>query len=237
MRCGLVFARYHTTAAIPRPKPETSYSSSPSILRRFYRIFRWVSLAGLIVFVFLILHDSPPPQIAIPPDASQHAEAKIVEFQSSVSQGREHRLEMDQPELNAWLSENLALRKPQNSAAVSPGLTESQTIDEKSLEQAQSSIRDVKIELLEDSLRLYAIFDLHGVDLSMQIEGQILVQDGYIRLEPTGGKLGSFPLSAGMLQRVAQRLFDSPENKEKFHLPPHIRDIQIDHGQLIVTSS
>jgi hypothetical protein len=35
---------------------------------------------------------------------------------------------------------------------------------------------------------------------------------------------------------VANRLFDSPENREKFRLPPHIQDMRIEHGQLIVTS-
>lgn len=250
LRCGLVFAHYHAAAAFPQPKSEQSRSSDQSIvalLRRFYRIFRWVSLAGLIVVIFLILHDSPPPQIVITPDASQHAEAKIQEFQSSANQSGERKLEIDQSELNAWLSENLVLGRPRDSvpsnqtpeSAISPDkkATGSQTLDDRSLEQMQSSIRDVKIELLEDSLRLYAIFDLHGVGLSMQLEGQPLVRDGYMRLELTGGKLGSFPLTAGMLQSVAKRLFDSPENKEKFRLPPHIRDIRIESGQLVVTSS
>jgi hypothetical protein len=104
------------------------------------------------------------------------------------------------------------------------------------MEEVRSSVRDVEIELLEDSLRLYALLDVHGVDVSLELEGQIFVRDGYMRLEPTSGKLGSFPLMAGMLESVAGHIFDSPENKQKFHLPPNIRDVRIEHGQLLVTS-
>jgi hypothetical protein len=85
-------------------------------------------------------------------------------------------------------------------------------------------------------LRIYAVFDFHGVDLSLELEGPLVVRDGYIKLEPTGGKLGSLPLMAGTLQSVTDRLFDSPENKEKFRLPPQIQDIRVEHGQLVVLS-
>jgi hypothetical protein len=76
---------------------------------------------------------------------------------------------------------------------------------------------------------------MHGMDLSLELDGRIEVQDGYVRLQPTGGKLGSLPLKAAMLQSVVDRLFDSPENKEKFRLPPHIEEMSIENGKLIVT--
>jgi len=59
---------------------------------------------------------------------------------------------------------------------------------------------------------------------------------GRYRLEPTGGKLGSLPLASATLQGVVNRLFNSPENKEKFRLPPYIHDIQIQHGQIVISS-
>jgi hypothetical protein len=250
LRCGLIYARYHEAASLRR-KTEPSHSSVEPIIglfRRFYRIFRWASLAGLIAVIILILHASPPPQIVVTPDAAHRAEAKIQEFKSSANQGTEQTLEMDTPELNGWLGKNLALKRPQNSTAhpslrsresmisLAKKATGDQAPEDTSMERAQSSVRDVKIELQEDSLRLYATMDLHGVDLSLQLEGQLLVRDGYMRLEPTSGKLGSFPLMSGTLRSVADRLFDSPENKEKFRLPPYIRDIRIEHGQLMVIS-
>ena len=69
-----------------------------------------------------------------------------------------------------------------------------------------------------------------------QLQGQLLVQDGYLRLTPTAGKLGSLPLLSTMLQSVSWQLFDSSKNKEAFKLPPYIQDMQIAGEKLIVIS-
>jgi hypothetical protein len=206
-----------------------------------------VTLAVLILAIVLLLRTSKPPSIAVSPDAVRHAQDKIQQFESAVRQGTENRLELDQPELNSWLKENIALKKDGGSApmAVQPQgsiielaktATGGRAIDESSLQQAQSSIRDIQIELKEDFVRIYALFDLHGVDMSMELEGRLLVQDGYLRLEPSGGKLGSLPLMAGTLRAAVDRLFSSPENREKFRLPPYIQDVRIEKGYLVVTS-
>ncbi len=246
-RCGLVFAHYHAAEKTQQHKPEhvnTPAKPANGHLRRYYRIFCWVSLAGLIAVIVLILHASEPPRIAVTPDASQHAEAKIHAFQLDAQQGTGKKLTLDESELNGWISENLRLQKSPDSASTQPDIPASQArnanasdaLDSISPEQIQSSIRDVKIKLMEDAMHLYAIFDAHGMDLSLELEGRLLVRDGYMRLEPTSGKLGSLPLTARMLQRVADRIFDSPENKEKFRLPPDIRDIRIEDARLVVTS-
>jgi hypothetical protein len=38
------------------------------------------------------------------------------------------------------------------------------------------------------------------------------------------------------LRGAASRLFDSTENREKFCLPPGIRDVRIEEGHLVVAS-
>ncbi len=250
LRCGLVFAHYHVAENTQRHKPEqvnTPANPGSGQLRRFYRILSWISLAGLIAVVVLILHVSDPPQIVVTPDASQHAEAKIQAFQSQTRRGMGKILTLDESELNGWIGENLMLKGSHGSLGASsngnlPVSTAKKAIgtsalDSMSPDQIQSSVRDVKIKLLDDnSLRVYGIIDAHGVDLSLELEGRLLVRDGYMRLEPTSGKLGSLPLTSGMLQNVTDRIFDSPENKEKFRLPPEIRDIQIKNARLVVAS-
>ena len=109
------------------------------------------------------------------------------------------------------MNANLALNKPaeppftnthEQGSSISSTNTEiaQNGSEDPTLEKVKSSIRDVKVELLEDSICVYAIFELHGMELSLEIEGRILVQDGYLRLEPTRGKLGSLPLLAGTLR-------------------------------------
>ncbi|MBN1568238.1 MAG: hypothetical protein JXA73_10360 [Acidobacteria bacterium] len=249
-RCGIIFARYRSETAPRKPGTEAPQDHPRKAIgpfRKIYRVFRWAALILLIFALFLMLRTSPPPSIVSTPEAAKRAEDKIEEFQSAIGQGVQQRLEMDEEELNGWLSRNLALKKDENSERVPPQTPDSfdeiagetaahQPAERISLEQAKSSVRDLKIELLEDSLRIYALFELHGMDLSLELEGQPVVRNGYIRLEPTAGKLGSLPLTSGTLKSATNRLFDSPQNRERFRLPPDIRDIRIEHGNLVIVS-
>jgi hypothetical protein len=201
----------------------------------------------MIVALVLVFCTSTPPQLSIPPDAVHIAGEKIGQFQSAAEHGIPYKLELSEPEINAWLGENLALGKPGTQPTVASQSTESlislakvatggQRPDETYLSQAQSSVRDVRVILQDDRVLLYAVFDFHGKDLSLELAGRLSEQDGYLRLDPTSGKLGSLPLMAGTLRTVSDRLFDSPENKEKFKLPSYIQDIRVENGTLIVTS-
>ena len=251
-RCGIIFARLHPATfrqQAPQKEPwEIAERPAVGLLRRSYHIFRWVSLAGLILVIVLILRASPPPRVISTPNAAQHAADKVREFQSSVGQGRGKTLDMDESELNEWIGANLALKRPNSPAPArriavgdsvislpNNGMTR-QADENPAIAEVRSSVREVKIALREDSLRVYAAFEMHGMDLSLELEGRLLVQDGYLRLEPTSGKLGSLPLPAGTLQKTANILFDSPQNKEKFHLPPDVRDMRIERGHFIVSS-
>jgi hypothetical protein len=251
LRCGVVFARLHTAAVLSSANAQRSErmpdQSKSGLFRRIYRIFRWISLAALIFVILLILRTSPTPQIEVTPDAAKQAEAKVQKLQTSFRQDEQARVELNEAELNGWLEANLALKRPEGSAPAPPQSPEAMislakralatdSINRQELEQARSSVRDVKIQLQEDSLSLYAIFDMHGKDLSLELDGRLAVENGYVRLEPTGGKLGSLPLASATLQGVVNRLFNSPENKEKFRLPPYIYDIQIQHGQIVISS-
>lgn len=244
LRCGVIFARVHHTEHFSQTQFGTSRLPA-SLLRRSYRVFRWISLASLILVIVLIVRPSPPPQVVMEPDGAARADEKVQEFQSAAQQGRRESLELDESELNGWLSTNLAL-KGTHPAVPAQAITRQESVtslakkalapNAESIEQVQSSVREVKVALGEDSLLAYTLFDLHGVDLSLELEGRILVRDGFLCFEPISGKLGSLPLLAGTLRKTADRLFDSPENKEKFRLPPQIRDVHIEHGRLIVSS-
>jgi hypothetical protein len=219
-----------------RPEPA---SKRPGTLRRLFRVARWASFAVSLTALVMILIPSSPPDIAIPPEAPVRAEAKVQEFRSSVEQGRASKLEMDQSELNAWLGSNLALNRVQATPAAEAAPSADKDPGSRPAPSAaavQGSVRDVKIELHGETLRAYASFDLHGKELSLELEGRLVVRDGCLRLEPTGGKLGSLPLPASTLESAAERIFESAENREKFRLPPEIRDVAVRDGRLVVSS-
>lgn len=250
-RCGIIIERFYSAPMSRRiipyeASPETNHRPRFELLLRCYRVFRWVVLAGLVTGIALILHASMPPEIEISADATRRAATKVQEFQASALQGVGEILELNQSELNGWLSENLALNQPNQAPAVPPTQSLDSAISlarkvtalkaggNPIAEQAKSSVRDLKIALNVDSLLIYTSFDFYGMALSLELEGQIMVRDGYLRLATTRGKLGSLPLLAGTLQGVTSRLFDAPDNKERLRLPPHIRDMRIERGQIVV---
>jgi hypothetical protein len=250
LRCGVIFARCHPTAETPGRRPEGAeapVAKPAGTFRRYFRIFRYFSIAVGIIVLFLMLRTSPPPPIAVSAEATQRAQTKIEQFQSALGQGKENKLEMEEPELNGWLHNNIALKKQAGADPSGAKSTESliemakvatgggKTTAEE-LEQAQSSVRDVAVQLRDDTLVIYTLFDFHGKDLSLELEGQPVVRDGYLKLEPLSGRFGSLPLTSSTLRSVADRLFESPENKEKFKLPPNIQDIRIEQGRFVVTS-
>jgi hypothetical protein len=104
------------------------------------------------------------------------------------------------------------------------------------VEEAKSNVREIRLKLEGERLLAWVNYDVYGLDVALQLEGNLSVQNGYLRLTPTSGRLGSLPLSNSVLDAAARRLFDSPENREKFRLPHHIADIRVSDGQLAVLS-
>jgi hypothetical protein len=155
----------------------------------------------------------------------------VEQVAQAAVEGQAPVLQLDEAELNAWMQATLALAAPSagggSRAPVPSG--------DPTLEQVQSSLRDVKINLVGDHIRAYVLFNLYGKNLSLQLEGRLAVEDGRLRLRPTRGMLGSLPIPKVTLDRAVSRLFDSAENRDSFQLPPEIKDIQVVNGELIVS--
>ncbi|HKW65285.1 MAG TPA: hypothetical protein VJN89_22230, partial [Candidatus Acidoferrum sp.] len=79
------------------------------------------------------------------------------------------------------------------------------------------------------------VFDVHGKDMSLQLEGRLAAQDGYLNFEPVSGQIGSFPIPQSALESAVRRLRESPENREKLKLPPQIADLRIENGEVVAT--
>jgi hypothetical protein len=231
MRCGIIMARYKPPpASPPQPTPAADSLAQPAphsffqeFLREFLRAARWVMPVVAIVVLLAILRQAPPPQIKTDPQAVQKLETKMQDLQTAAAAGQPYMLQMNEAELNAWLARSLAL-SPQGPAGGAPA----------SIEEAQSTMRDLKIELLGDSLRAYVVFDFHGKNLSLLLEGRLFVQNGYLRFAPMSGKLGSMPIPSATLDNAVSGLFDSPANKEKFLLPTDVKDVRIENSEVIV---
>ncbi len=216
------------------PDPEFEESnSSVGIVKTVTRIFPWIALAAGIGAIYLIFQQAPPLQIQIDPHALQRVDRKMEELQIAAQRGEPYTLNMDESELNAWLKASIELAGGETGNQVR-GVAPDIQVDDPQFQEAQSSMKDLQVKLSGDQLRAYALFDFKGQNLSLILAGRIHVVDGYLRLDPTEAKIGSLPIPQMTLDGVVKRLFESEQNREAFHLPAQISNVDIRHGNLYV---
>jgi len=171
------------------------------------------------------------------------ASAKMRDLSAAVQAGRGGTLQLSESEVNAWLQTNLDLpASRKRSRGTEPGSNPALPPDghafapsrDPAVEEVQSSISDVRVALHGDRVGAYVSFSLYGKEMSFQLEGQLRAENGYLRLLPTSGKIGVLPIPAITLGRAVDRLFNSPENREKFRLPNAIEDIRVVDSRLRV---
>jgi hypothetical protein len=204
-----------------------------------FRIVRWSTYAAAIITLILVLHKTPPPPVETSPQAAARAEQKFEDAERAVANGQPATLRMDQTELNSYLSSHLELSS--NDAARPAPSTDPQGSSNGSgptareVEQMRSNVRDFKIQLVDDRVKAYVVFDVHGKDMTLQLEGRLGAQDGYLNFEPVSGQIGSLPIPQSALESAVRRLMESPENREKLKLPPQIADLHIENGEVVAS--
>lgn len=229
-------------------KSSAEEQKSPSLWRMAYRAMNWATLVILIVVIGLILRKSAPPQVEADSQAAARAALKFSQAESAIAASQPYELTLERTELNSYLRENLQLAAndpPQPAGASSPDSSsrhasqppaETQTAlaGEPSVAEVQSAVRDVRVDLDGDIVRAYVVFDFHGKDLSLELDGHLSSAGGYIQFQPVAGWLGSLPLPQSALNSAVERLVASPENHEKLRLPPGIDSIAVENSQLVI---
>ncbi len=207
--------------------------------KRIFRIIRWTIYTFALVTLALVFHKAPPPLVETSPQAAARAEEKLEQVEKAVASGQPATLRMDETELNSYLSSHLALEgKGAASAAAGggpQGATGGATPTPQEVEQMRSNVRDFKVQLIGDRVKAYLVFDVHGKDMTLQLEGRLGAQNGYLRFEPISGEFGSLPIPQSALESAVQRMMDSPENREKLKLPAEIVDLRIQNGEVVVS--
>jgi hypothetical protein len=221
--------------------------------KKAYRILTWVSLVGLVVVILLVLRKSPAPQVPNDPAAAARAEKKFEAADQAKAAGQPAEVELDRTELNSYLSQNLQMEGGPAAvagAAAGPSAggggaagasSSSDTVtgiagaDQPTLDQVQSAVKDVKVDMVGDVVKAYVLFDFHGKDMTLELDGHLSAENGYIKFEPISGMLGSLPLPQSTLNSAVEKLMSSPENREKLRLPAEISDIKIVDGHAVMT--
>jgi hypothetical protein len=217
--------------------PASTLHASP--WKQVFRIIRWSTYACALITLLLLLHKVPPPLVETSPQAAARVEEKFEQVERAIASGQAATLRLDETELNSYLSTHLELAGKRSSntppAGTPPGAPNSETPSAQEVEQMRSNVSDVKVQLIEDRVKAYVVFNVHGKDMTLQLEGRLGAQNGYLRFEPLSGQIGSLPIPQSTLESAVQRLMDSPENREKLKLPPDISDLRIQNGEVVAS--
>jgi hypothetical protein len=214
-----------------------------------FRIANWTSLVLLVIVIVLIFHKATPLQVATDPRAAARAAAKLSQAETAVQQKQPYQVTLDSTELNSYLNSNLQLQNSPAKPDATPPTAESadeagspavaqtpteQSPAEPSLDDVQSSVKDVKVDMVGDLVKAYVVFDFHGKDMSLELDGHLSSANGYLQFDPVAGQLGSLPLPQSTLEAAVEKLMASPENREKLRLPPGVNNLKVENGQVVV---
>lgn len=227
---------------IPPPEePQFAHveTSRVSPWKWVWRIVRWSTYAAAIITLILVLHKMPPPLVETSPQAAARAEQKFEDAERAVASGQSATIRVDETELNSYLSSHLEVAGKEAAKAAVPadhphGADDSAPTAQ-DVEQMRSNVRDFRVQLEDDRVKAYVLFDVHGKDMTLQLEGRLSAQNGYLNFEPVSGQIGSLPIPQSALESAVRRLKESPENREKLKLPPQIADLRIENGEVVAT--
>lgn len=237
-RCGVIFSKFKPSgqAAEKAPVPAaeaTAQPATPGLWSRLFRILPWISLTLTAGVLLLILRQAPPLPIQADPQAADRVAEKMAQLQIAVQAGHSYSTTLNEAELNQWMRDNLAIASTHQARQAGIPVPAGH---EAEVREVQSALKDVRMNLTGNQLNAYALFVLYGKEISLQLDGTIETRDGFIRLKPTAGKLGSLPIPTSTLDRVARQLFESPQNREAFQLPPQIESVRIENGTLVIAT-
>jgi hypothetical protein len=235
----------------PGENPVTdAQSSKTSTLVLIFRIVRWTVYACALIVLILLLHKPAPPAVSTTPEAAARAEQKFQDVQQAVAQGQPATLHMSETELNSYLashlvlpaantnnnanapsgSSNAAAQSASGAVDASPN-SDQTTMDD--VEQMRSNVKDVKVQLVDDHVRAYVVFDVHGKDMTLQLVGKLGADNGFLKFEPVSGQIGSLPIPQAVLEAAVRKMMESPENREKLKLPSDISNLKIENGEVV----
>jgi hypothetical protein len=226
------------------------------LFKRLYQFLTWSSFAVLLIAIVLVLRKPTAPEVAADPAAAQRAEQKFEAADRAKAAGQPGQVALDRTELNSYLTQNLGLAGspagagvPTAAAPVGPGNSAAPVAggaagtdpsavlasnEQPTIDQVQSSVKDVKVDMDGDVVKAFVVFDFHGKDMTLELDGHLSGENGYMKFDPIGGKLGSLPLPQSVLNEAVEKLMSSPENREKLKLPEDINSIQIVNGQAVI---
>jgi hypothetical protein len=195
--------------------------------KKIYKIARWAVLAALVLVIVFALKKPDRPAPPLPPQAvkeqAQQFESKLQQIETAQQQGTTpdpDAMTFTANEVNAFIQDATERAKAE-AAGVSGGT-------------AQDEVKNTQVAFTGDEVITQAVTERYGRDVYVTVRGRLTVENGYLRFQPTGFKVGDLSVPVSLVDPTLQKKLNEPETREKLKLPEFIREIRVENGQLVI---
>ncbi len=202
-------------------------------LKKFYRVARWLMLAGTVITLFLALKRPAPVAEALNPGlVRQNAESfqrKLAELASAQSSGETGtEAHFTAPEVNAAIVQ--AALPQATPVGPTPASQPAPPVANK-----QVPIKSTLVSFEDNVVRGQFLAEIYGKEVFITVAGHLGSRDGYVIFEPTEFKVGDLSMPVSMVNPVLERRLADPENRDKMKLPEFVKDLRVENGELVIT--
>ncbi len=204
---------------------------------------RIISLATLAISVFTLILVLRRPTPVAPPASSAATAANVQSFQEKVNRlaqpkepgEAESEVRMNSGELNAALAQAAGLLP---SAAAAPGAapandssTAPDTGGAMQFPGPVPNIKDYQVSMDGDIVRGQFLTQIAGKDVYLTLGGHLGAKDGYATFDATEVKIGDLTIPASLVNEVLQKKL--AEQRDQLKLPPNVKDLKVENGELV----
>lgn len=210
-------------------------------MRAFYKVFRWVILAVLVLLIFVALRKPAPPTLPVAPESAkvnlQSFNDKLDQLSESHARGESGQARFSADEVNSYVAQSMSEQQPAPSprATSQPAPSAAPQSVAAATPDNPPPVRTVQVGFLNDQITGQFATELYGKEIYVTISGHLGAKDGYATFDPTAFKVGDFEVPVAWVNDALQRKLAEPENREKLKLPEYVRDLRVENGELVVT--
>ena len=236
LRCGIIFAKYKPSVdsqeEVPPPRTTTPEPVEPGLISRIVRILPWISLAAAATLLFLILKQAPPFAVQTDPEAAERVAEKMAQLQLAMQSNQRHSARLNEAELNQWIRENMAIAATHEAREAGIPVPAGH---EASITEVQSALKDIRMSLTGNQACLHPL--RHVQKRSVSAIGRHIGNTRRVHsIEADIWENRLLPIPSFTLDRVVHELFDSPQHRENFQLPPEVESVSIENSTLVIAT-
>ena len=134
-------------------------------------------------------------------------------------------------EINAALAQaagTLAANPPTTPVANGSGTTAGGSMD---FPGPVPNIKDYQVAMDGDLVRGQFLTQIAGKDVYLTLAGHLGSKDGYATFDATEVKIGDLSVPASLVNEALQKKLN--EQRDQLKLPPNVKDIKVENGELV----